>query len=235
MKLCILAGGFGTRLQGVVSDVPKALAPICGVPFLRLQIEQWLKQGVRSFVFLLHHRAAFIVDFLKKEQRDLLFGCEVRWLVEPLPLGTGGAIAYAVKELKIAGDILVTNADTWLEMGITKIMSANSPALAVVGVGDIARYGTVEFDEKNVVISFKEKEGKPRPGWINAGLGLLDSRLFHDWDGQAFSLESKSYPLLASRKLLTAVEINGDFIDIGIPQDYFRFCSWIEAGKVNSL
>lgn len=235
MKLCVLAGGFGTRLQSVVSDVPKALAPICGIPFLRLQIEQWIDQGITSFIFLLHYNAALIVDFLDKEKHGLLAGCEVTWLIEPAPLGTGGAIAYAVKKLQITGNILVTNADTWLEAGIAKSIGATSPALAVVYVGNVGRYGSVKFNDQKLIVSFDEKDGKAESGWISAGLSVLDAVSFADWDGRPFSLESKCYPLWASQGLMTAIEVNGNFIDIGIPEDYFRFCNWVRSGKVNLL
>ena len=54
MKMLVLAGGFGTRLQSVLADFPKALAPVGQAPFLRFQLEHWITQGLRSFVFLLH-------------------------------------------------------------------------------------------------------------------------------------------------------------------------------------
>ncbi len=68
MNLLVLAGGFGTRLQSVVSQVPKALAPVVGVPFLHLQIEHWKSQGIRSFGFLLHHQAELIIGFLQSNE-----------------------------------------------------------------------------------------------------------------------------------------------------------------------
>ena len=72
MKLLILAGGYGTRLRSVVSNVPKALAPVGSVPFLKLQLRKWLDQGVNHFVFLLHYQADQIVDFLKSEHVEQL-------------------------------------------------------------------------------------------------------------------------------------------------------------------
>src|ERR1017187_6530825 len=113
MKLLVLAGGFGTRLKSVVSEVPKALAPVGDVPFLHLQFEHWKNQGVTSFVFLLHHRADHIIDFINGEQYGLLKNCAVQWIIEPTPMDTGGAIAYAIQQLNIRGNFLVTNADTW--------------------------------------------------------------------------------------------------------------------------
>jgi D-glycero-alpha-D-manno-heptose 1-phosphate guanylyltransferase len=102
MKLLVLAGGFGTRLKTAVADVPKALAPVGGVPFLQLQIEHWLAQGLREFTFLLHHQADQIIAFLQAQQNGLLRDCQVDWLIEPVPMNTGGALAHAVKRYLIS-------------------------------------------------------------------------------------------------------------------------------------
>jgi len=149
MKLLVLAGGFGTRLQSALAGVPKALAPVGTVPFLRVQIESWIGQGIKSFVFLLHHQADLIIDFLEKERADpqgLLQACEVSWVIEPSPMGTGGALAYAVGQLGISGEFLVTNADTWLGTGMREVALVGSPTMAVVRVEDAGRYGSVQCD-----------------------------------------------------------------------------------------
>lgn len=231
MKLLVLAGGFGTRLQSVVTEVPKALAPVGDVPFLHLQIEHWKNQGLKSFVFLLHHQADLIIDFLRNEQNGLLKNCEVQWLVEPMPMDTGGALAYAVERLNINDDFLVANADTWLGTGIKEIWQAASPAMAVVKVGDAGRYGSVQFDDKNLITAFHEKSTTTGIGWINAGLCHLKAELFKGWDHKPFSLERISFPILAARSNLNAVPLQANFIDIGVPEDYFRFCRWVESEK----
>ena len=231
MKLLVLAGGFGTRLQSVVSDVPKALAPVGNVSFLYLQLEHWIAQGVRSFVFLLHHQANLIIGFLKEEQIGLLKDCEIQWLVEPTPMDTGGAIAYAIEQLNFSGDFLVTNADTWLGTGIQELWQAGLPSMAVVKVEDAGRYGNVQFDDKNLITSFNEKSSMTRAGWINAGLCHLNAELFKEWNHEPFSLERISFTMLAAQGKLKAVPLNTNFIDIGVPEDYFRFCRWIEFEK----
>ncbi len=235
MKLLVLAGGFGTRLRSAVAEVPKSLAPVGDVPFLHLQIEHWRNQGLESFVFLLHHQADLIIDFLRNERHSLLKDCKVQWLVEPAPMGTGGALAYAVEQLNIADDFLVTNADTWLGTGIKEVWQAAAPAMAVIKVGDAGRYGSVQFDDKNFITAFHEKSATSEPGWINAGLCLLNAGLFKEWNHEPFSLERINFPILASQGILKAVPLQADFIDIGVPDDYFRFCRWIESGKVGVL
>ena len=231
MRLLVLAGGFGTRLKSVVNDFPKALAPVGRVPFLQLQIKHWYAQGIREFCFLLHHQADQIIDFLHIQKSNQLKDCKVSWLVEPTPMDTGGAIAYAVNQLNLSGDFLATNADTWLGGGINEMMQAVCPAIAVVNLPDVSRYGQVYFNERNSVISFIEKTNHKSAGWINAGLSLLCAELFQDWNGEPFSLERDLYALLVKRSTLTVVPLQTDFIDIGIPSDYFRFCRWLEQGK----
>ncbi len=235
LKLLVLAGGFGTRLQAAVSDVPKALAPVANIPFLHYQIEHWITQGITSFVFLLYHQSSSIIEFLKSQQNDLLKDCQVDWLVEPEPMGTGGAVAYAVEQLNLSSDFLLTNADTWLGQGIQQVLAASSPAMAVVKVADTGRYGSVELNEQNTVKAFHEKASISSVGFINAGLCLLHPELFKDWNCKPFSLEQVLFPLWAIKGNLNAVILNTEFIDIGIPEDYFRFCSWIESDKMIKL
>ena len=237
MKLLVLAGGFGTRLQSVIPDVPKALAPVAGGPFLRLQIDNWKNQGIDSFAFLLHHQSGLIISFLQKElEAGQLRDCDVSWLIEPTPMGTGGAVAYASEQLGLTGNFLVTNADTWLGTAIAEVTLANAPAMIVVERTDATRYGRVRFDMQHIVTEFQEKNNHEQgAGWINAGLCQLNAASFKDWDHLPFSLERETFPAMVARRELTAVALQTDFIDIGVPDDYFRFCRWIEADRKGKL
>jgi D-glycero-alpha-D-manno-heptose 1-phosphate guanylyltransferase len=235
IDLLVLAGGFGTRLRSAVSEVPKPLAPVLDRPYLHYLIQSWVAQGVTRMTFLLHHQANMIEEFLRSQQRNgQLAGCEVHTLTEPQALGTGGAVAHAVRQFEISGAFLVTNADTWLSSGIQQVCAAQKPAMAIVRVHNSERYGSVLIGNDKVV-NFAEKQNIAGPGWINAGLYHLDAALFKDWDGLPFSLERELFPCLASACQLHVASLETDFIDIGIPEDYFRFCRWIESGKVGAL
>ena len=235
MRLLVLAGGFGTRLRLVISNVPKALAPIGNVPFLQFQIEHWLAQGLREFSFLLHHQADQIITFLQAQQGELLKDCQVDWLIEPVPMDTGGALAHAVKTLGHKDDFLMTNADTWLGGGIHEMMQSAAPAMAVVNLADVSRYGQVHFDQAQSITGFAEKNAQSAEGWINAGLCHLNVELFENWDGQPFSLERDLFSMLVQNRQLTAVPLQTDFIDIGVPTDYRRFCRWVATGREGPL
>jgi len=235
MKLLVLAGGFGTRLKKVITDVPKALAPVGDIPFLHLQLEHWLAQGLREFTFLLHHQADLIITFLQVHQFGLLKDCQVDWLIEPMPLDTGGAIAHAVKTLDLKEEFLITNADTWLGGGFSELMQSDTPSMAVVNLADVSRYGQVHFDHALHISAFLEKNDQGTAGWINAGLCHLNAELFNNWDGQPFSLERDLFLTLVKDNHLTAVPLQTDFIDIGVPADYHRFCRWVAKGRHNPL
>jgi D-glycero-alpha-D-manno-heptose 1-phosphate guanylyltransferase len=227
----VLAGGFGSRLKTAVPNIPKALAPVGDVPFLQLQLVQWLDQGLCEFTFLLHHQAEQIISFLKVQQSGLLKNCKINWLIEPMPLDTGGAVAFGVRELKLGDDFLLANADTWLGGGVKDILKSTAPAIVIVNKSDVSRYGEVQFDNYNCVTAFTEKNTHRMPGWINAGLCHMHADLFKEWNGRPFSLERDLFPKLVKNRSLSAVLLKSDFLDIGVPEEYHRFCRWVEAGR----
>lgn len=234
-ELLVLAGGFGTRLRSAVSEVPKPLAPVAGRPYLHYLIESWVKQGVTRLIFLLHYQADLVGSFLEEVKIEgRLGGCEIHALTEPCPLGTGGAVAFAVQHFQLKNSFLVTNADTWLGLGVEEVARADMPAMAVVQVDNSERYGSVSI-ELNKVSAFKEKQNSSGPGWINAGLYHLHADFFQSWNGGPFSLERELFPKLVDAGQMNAVQLETDFIDIGIPEDYFRFCRWIESEKAGVL
>lgn len=230
--ILVLAGGFGTRLKSVVSNVPKPLAPVCGKPFLMYLIEHLVSQGGREFVFLLHYEAELIESMIADfSGRKIMDGVTIRSIVEGVPLGTGGSIMNAIDTLKIDKSFLVVNADTWLGDGLKQLNLSSVNSMAAIKVKDCSRYGTLVVEERKVK-KFLEKELSSKSGLINAGLYHLSPNIFRDFLGNDnFSLEGDIFPKLADNGILSAMEIETDFIDIGMPRDYLRFCRWIESGK----
>jgi D-glycero-alpha-D-manno-heptose 1-phosphate guanylyltransferase len=236
MQLLVLAGGFGSRLRSVVSDVPKPLAPINGIPFLSFQLDNWASQGIKEFIFLLHFEANVIIEFLKKwNNLEANQDIEIRFVIEHIPLGTGGSVANAVQKLNLTSNFLVTNADTWLGSGIQELSHASAPVISVVEVANAKRYGTIVFDKNLCVTRFTEKIESGNSGWINAGLSLLHPQIFTSWDGKENSLEADYFPSLVKKNCLIALPLKDNFIDIGIPEDYHRFCKWIEQSQEGQL
>ena len=230
--ILVLAGGFGSRLKSAVSDVPKPLAPVCGKPFLIHLIEHLVSQGAREFVLLLHYEAdlirSVIANFVDSSNID---GVTVTTLVEGSPLGTGGSIMNAINTLNIIEPFLVVNADTWLGNGLKKLSLSSPNTIAAVKVKDCSRYGALKVENMKI-IQILEKKSSNKGGLINAGLYHLSPNIFMDFLGRAsFSLEDDVFPVVVDRDTLFAIEIDSDFIDIGVPKDYFKFCKWIESGK----
>jgi NDP-sugar pyrophosphorylase family protein len=221
--LLLLAGGFGTRLTSVVSDVPKPLAPVNGRPFLYHQINSFKGQGINHFIFLIHHLAGKMRNFIALEHESgILKDCTVDIVEELVPLGTGGSIKNAVKQLGLKGTFLVSNADTYLTAGVKEVHSTTAPAIAALMVDDVSRYGKLELLD-NLVHSFVEKGNTSGRGLINSGLYHLHPSVFDNIAEEAFGIEQKLFPLLVQSKQLRAVTIDSEFIDIGLPEDYFKF------------
>lgn len=230
--LFVLAGGFGTRLRSAVPDLPKPLAPIGSEPFLKYQIHNWIQQGVTHIVILIHYQSLKIIEFLQGERVNWPH-IRIDFLVEPEPMGTGGAINFALKHFPF-NIFFVSNADTWLGTGFSDLLSrdANSLAIKKLNKNILNRYGLVTIDHKCLIVDFDEKSNKSQyDRFINTGLSLLSRDCFNDNHENIFSLEKDVYPRLAGQGLLKGIEIFTDFIDIGIPDDYHRFCSWMHSQK----
>ena len=159
-----------------------------------------------------------------------LEGAKIKFLVEPEPFGTGGSVLHAMETLNVIEPIIVINADTWIGHGLDLIDRAPAPAVAAVKSKNSKRYGSLEIDQGKVK-SFREKLETDFESWINAGMYLLSRENFLNMmPGSSSSLGEKVLPRLALGKL-EALLLETDFIDIGIPEDYFRFCNWIRKSK----
>jgi len=226
MQLVILAGGFGTRLKSVLNGLPKPLSDINGQPFLKLLFQNWVKNGFNDFVLCLHYEAEKIIEFVKQEQEfGVLKNCKIQFSIEPTPMGTGGAISYAVDKLEIDNNILIANADTWLNQDYNKIFNSGENCITIVQIENTDRYGSVIIDDNNRIDYFNEKSKSSGPGFINAGFYKLSKSLFINWNGSSFSIETNLFPILVKEKKLNYVISESVFIDIGIPEDYHKFCN----------
>jgi D-glycero-alpha-D-manno-heptose 1-phosphate guanylyltransferase len=221
MEAIVLAGGLGTRLRGVVDDVPKPMAPVQGRPFLALVLDQLLAAGFTTAIFAAGYRHEVIRAYFGEDYR----GLALRYSVEREPLGTGGAIRLACEQAD-ARNVFALNGDTYLELDFRAMMEAHVRAgshfsMAICHVSDVARYGALELCDDRVQ-GFLEK-GRSGPGWINAGAYVLGPDLRARLRPQgAFSFEHDLLePEVGSIRPL-AFRSSGLFIDIGIPADYAR-------------
>ncbi len=232
--LFLLAGGAGTRLKSVVSEVPKALAPIGGRPFLSILLEQYAKEGANTIVLCLHHQAEQIEDYVASLGGQV-GSCQIKCVVEPRPLDTGGALRYALQEYEKlsepAVEIGVANADSFIPGAYAKLLETPFAAptldcahLASVFVSNVAPYGELHLHAEGRVLGFTEKGGKVHAGMVYAGVALLKARLVRAFAQDVFSLERDFFPKLIREDRVWACGVETSFIDIGTPRTYAQFC-----------
>jgi D-glycero-alpha-D-manno-heptose 1-phosphate guanylyltransferase len=223
-RTCIvLAGGLGTRLRSAIADLPKCLAPVGDRSFLDIQLDTLYAAGIDDVVLSLGYKAEAVLSAISARPPVVA----VRHVVEPVPLGTGGAIAHAMDAFSL-DEVLVANGDTFLDGDIGAMLKPLDRAggelmrMAVVSVPDRARFGGVAVDGRQMVSGFLEK-GEHGAGPINAGLYRLCRQALPPARKGSYSLEADVLPGLVTRHAVSASPIRGSFIDIGVPQDYFRF------------
>ncbi|MEP7372514.1 MAG: HAD-IIIA family hydrolase [Chitinophagaceae bacterium] len=218
----ILAGGLGTRLRPVVSDLPKCMAPVAGRPFLFYVINYLRLQGVEKFIFSLGYKHDIIEEYLQDQFSTLNYQCSI----EEEPLGTGGAIQLACQKAT-EKNVIVANGDTLFKIDAEELSRFHEQqqaecTLALKPMQNFDRYGLVELNENSSVKDFKEKQFYEN-GLINGGVYVLNIANFIAKKFPAkFSFE-KDYLERYYRygKIYGLVQKNY-FIDIGIPEDYNR-------------
>lgn len=226
----VLAGGLGTRLRSVVDDMPKALAPVAGRPFLAWLLDALAIQGMRRVVLA----TGYLGDQVEDAFGATWHGMVLAYSREARPLGTGGAIALALRMLE--GDTcFVLNGDTWLQLDYAVFdaeMGAAGSALglALARVPDVTRYGAVHLDRARVA-GFAEKEATG-PGYINAGVYRIARSLADDFPAaDAFSFERDVLVPAVVRGGVGAFTRTEGFIDIGVPADFLRAQSVFSRAK----
>jgi len=218
----ILAGGFGTRLKSVVSDVPKPMADVAGRPFLSVLLDYLASGGVERVILSVGFKREAISGFFGPSYK----GMELIYVVEEKPLGTGGAMKRSLMAARDK-DVLVLNGDSFLQLDLSGFVGFhrdnNSPiTMAVKKMRDFDRYGAVRLDGP-VVAGFIEK-ARTGTGYINAGVYLLDAQQCGLLDVQedCFSFEKDFLQVRGGEASVYAYICNDYFIDIGLPEDYMR-------------
>jgi D-glycero-alpha-D-manno-heptose 1-phosphate guanylyltransferase len=217
----VLAGGFGTRIQHLLRDLPKPMAPVNGRPFVEWVLRYLAKQGLRSAILSTGYLAESVEQHFQSQP---VKGITVQCVPETQPLGTGGGFLNAVKAAteKPAG-WLVLNGDSMVLAPLEPMFnSLSDPALsgALIGVPmlDASRYGTIESGTTGELVAFKEK--RPGAGTINAGVYLFRHSVVESFARPGpFSFEKDVFPeLVARRARLKVCVTQAPFLDIGTPE-----------------
>ena len=221
MEAVILAGGFGTRLRHVVSDVPKPMAPVAGRPFLCWLIERLAAQGYSHIVLATGYMHEKVEEFFHDEYD----GVRIDYAREMSPLGTGGAIVNALQHCQ-EESVTVLNGDTLFDVDHRLFIengAHDDSRLTIVTrrVDDAGRYGAVEVDAEGRIAAFREKDPSFGSGLINGGIYRLHRSLLESYAvGQQFSFEKEVLQPL--KEPFYAWPSDAYFIDIGVPDDYAR-------------
>lgn len=223
MKLAeaiVLVGGLGTRLRGVVGDVPKPLAPVAGRPFLTWLLDRLAAMDIGHVVLATGYRSDQIEMAIGQEWK----GMALSYSIESEPLGTGGAIAMARAHLRGAA-AHVLNGDTWLSYSPAVLAALVQERGAGIGVAlaevpDVSRYGVVRLNGERI-LGFDEK-GQVGSGHINAGCYYLDPVTLAGMPDGRYSFETEILEPMAVTGRIVGLKGGKGFIDIGIPEDYAR-------------
>lgn len=221
MKECIiLAGGFGTRLLSVVSDVPKCMAEVAGKPFLQYLFDYAANEKFDHLILSLGYKSDIVINWLETQNRPF----EISYAVEEYPLGTGGAIKLAFGKVK-GEEAFVINGDTFFDIDSGLFLDFHKGhgadlSVALKPMADFDRYGSVELDDNERIVCFNEKQYK-KEGLINGGVYIVAKNLFTRLPlPEKFSFEKDIMESHIGDINIYGCPQDNYFIDIGIPSDF---------------
>ncbi|MEZ5074466.1 MAG: NDP-sugar synthase [Solirubrobacterales bacterium] len=236
MQALILVGGHGTRLRPITLTLPKPIIPLVDRPFLRYMIDWLGRHGVDDIVMA----CGFRPDDIRAVLGDgVPGGPRLRYVEEPEPLGTAGAIKHA--EDLLDDRFFALNGDVLTDLDLTALLDRHDSAgaratLALHPVDDPSAYGLVRRKPDGEITGFLEK---PDPAEIdtdevNAGVYVLEKEILAMVPaGTDFSIERSVFPELVGRGLYSE-RLEGYWQDIGTPERYLEACWDILTGKVES-
>lgn len=218
MEAIVLAGGFGTRLRQVVSDVPKPMAPMDdkGTPFLTFILNDLHKAGFSHVVLAVGYMHEVIIHYYGYSYK----GMRISYSIEDKPLLTGGAIRQAMS-ICHEDMVFVLNGDTYFQVDYDRMVDYCKQKnvdvlLSLKEMNDFDRYGTIE-EKCDRITSFNEKKYS-HYGFINGGVYYMN-RMLLKGKYEKFSFE-EYLSFNVERLNIYGIKNRGFFVDIGIPSDY---------------
>jgi mannose-1-phosphate guanylyltransferase len=239
MKAILLAGGKGTRLRPLTLHTPKPIVPIFNRPFLRYQLDL-LKQvpEIDEVVLSLNYQPRRIEEMFGDGGES---GLGIRYVVEPAPLGTAGAVRYAGESLRES--VVVFNGDVLTEVDLASVIALHrerraKATIVLTPVDNPSAYGLVETDERGYIQRFLEKPGvnEITCNTINAGIYVLEPDTFDRIPKDTpWSIERSFFPSLIDRgETFVAHIYRGYWIDIGTPEKYMQVHRDILDGRYHA-
>ncbi|MDF1756779.1 MAG: nucleotidyltransferase family protein [Legionellaceae bacterium] len=233
----ILAGGLGTRLRTVVQDRPKPMALINDRPFLAHQLDYWIAEGVEKFILSVGYKHEMIIDYFQ----DKYNGAKIDYAIEHTPMGTGGGLVLALQKINDERPFLLLNGDTYFTVNLNNLEDFSKKndsdlTFSLFHTNDAKRYMGIDINNLSEVIALQSTL-KNQPEilasggvyWVSNTIALKNAAKI--FNGPS-SFENDILPqMLNNGSKLFGFACDGDFIDIGLPDDYYRSSSILEKQK----
>ena len=218
--LIILCGGLGTRFREVREDIPKALAPIQGTPFIDLLLDDLNAQGFRRIILATGHLGDQLEHYVKRR-------ADAEYIIsnEPKPLGTGGAVKFAEKYFR-SDQVLILNGDSHIIFDSPSLFEFHTNfqadmSILLSSVTKGSDYGNVVLNEENRITVFTEKPAKADFPLINAGVYCLNCSLLADLEREGeYSIEKDWLPSWIHSHRIFGFRTEQPVLDIGTPERY---------------
>ena len=238
MKVVIMAGGKGTRITSVASDIPKPMILIEGKPVLEHEIECLRKQGFTDIILTVSHLGNIIMDYFQDGSK---FGVHIEYYFEKEPLGNAGAL-FKIKD-KLTEDFLLLNADAMFDVDFNRFVEFHKRNKALVTLFTHPNShpydsGLIISNKDNQVEKWLAKEDE-RPMYyknrVNAGLHVISPEVLNQViDTQKIDLDRQLLKPLAGTKKMYCYDSPEYVKDMGTPERYYAVCEDFKAGRVQS-
>lgn len=221
MDVIILTGGKGTRLRSKIKDIPKTMADVNGKPFLEWTLEWLSKFNVKNVILAVGYKKEYIKEYFGDKYQNI----KIIHSEEDEPLGTGGAIKKALMRSS-EKNVIAMNGDVFARVDLEKIFeqhvkSDSIMTIAIKEMYNFDRFGVVKF-ENDRITKFEEKKYVEK-GFMNTGVYVINRNIFDNKINQdSFSIENDYLNKYVALDKISPFIYDGQFVDIGIPEDYER-------------
>jgi mannose-1-phosphate guanylyltransferase len=236
MRAVVLVGGEGTRLRPLTETIPKPLIPLVDRPFLNHVLDHLARNGVHEVLLSSPYLESTFASFIAGRRGDP----SIVWITEETPLGTGGAVVNAARDLDEA--FLVCNGDILTDLDLTALVEfhrrrAAAATITLCRVDDARAFGLVSVAEDGRVAEFREKPEEAMPGLVNAGTYVLEPAAVRGTPlDRAVSIERETFPrLIASGASVYGFVSDAYWMDLGTPEKYLQATFDALEGRVGGL
>lgn len=238
MKVVIMAGGRGTRISSVASDIPKPMIKINGKPVLEHEIVNLREQGFTDIILTVGHLGNIITDYFGDGSK---FGVNIEYYIEETPLGNAGAL-FKIRD-KLTDDFLLLNADAVFDIDFRRFVEFHKSHGGLVTLFTHPNShpydsGIVIADGNGVVLQWLAKEDD-RPDYyknrVNAGLHVISPKVLDiDISTEKVDLDRQVLKPLAGTGKMYVYDSPEYVKDMGTPDRYESVCRDFSEGKVKA-